>query len=173
MTHGFGVCDKNATAVINVSGVDNLSYFAHLFAFARGGVNYRLQTTGIFRILLSPNNDIDQTANQVFALIEQSGDGLSLAEVVYSANLVQQSINTSVEGFGEFTVPFYSSTYCYSIDPQYSVAVNKATNDFTLPDTQILIYPQQNLSEILCFRNAKSDFEFSYLSGPPLLLPIA
>jgi hypothetical protein len=173
MTHGFGVCDKNAAAVIKLSGVDNISYFAHLFAFARGGVNYRLQTTGQYRVLLSPNNDIDQTINQEFGLIEQSGNGLSLVETLYSANLVQQSINTSVEGYGEFTVPFYSSTYCYSVDPQYTVSVTKATNEFTLPDTQILIFPQQNLSEISCFRNAKSDYEFSYLSGPPLLLPIA
>lgn len=173
MTHAFGVSDKNAAGDVIVSGVDNLSYFAHLFTFARGGMNYRLQTTGNYRILLSSNNDIDQTVNQTFDLIEQSGDGLSLAETVRSANLVQQSINTSVEGFGEFNVPFYSSTYCYSIDPQYKIAVTKATTDFTLPDTQILIFPQSNLAEILCFRNSTSDFEFSYLSGPPLLLPIA
>jgi hypothetical protein len=170
MTHAFGSSDKNAAGTVEINGFDNLSYFAHLFAFARGGVNYRLQATGNYRVLLAPNNDINQTLNQSFPLVEQTGI-LSNADRIYSSNLVQQSINTSVEGFGEFTIPFYSSTYCYSVDPRNTVPVYKATTEFTLPDTQTLIFPMTNLSELVFFRNSTSDFEFSYLSGPPLLLP--
>nr|QRQ90168.1 MAG: hypothetical protein 2 [Riboviria sp.] len=173
LPHAFGICDKDAGGTIQISGTDNLSYFANFYTFARGGVNFRLQTTGApYRVLINPNNDIDQTANETFNLLEQSGDGISVAEEIYSSNLMQQSINTNVEGFGEFQIPFYSSTYCYSINPQYLIEINKAVTEFTHPDTHVLIFPQGNLTDIVAFRNAASDFEFSYLSGPPVLLKI-
>lgn len=173
MPHGIGICDKDAGGLVQIGGTDNISYYGNAFSFARGSVNFRLQTTGApYRVLIDPNNDIDQTANQSFNLLEQSGDGISSAEELYSSNLIQQSINTGVEGFGEFAVPFYSSTYCYSINPQYNVEIGKAVTDFTHPDTHTLIFPQGNLSDVIALRNAGPDFEFSYLSGPPLLLPI-
>jgi hypothetical protein len=173
LPHAFGICDKNVFGSVEINGTDNLSYFANFYTFARGGVNFRLQTTGSpYRVLISPNNDIDQTANQSFKLLEQSGNGLSIAEKVYSSNLIQQSINTSVEGFGEFNVPFYSSTYAYSVNPRNTIEISKAVADFTHPDTHTLIFLQGDVSDIVAFRNASNDFEFSYLSGPPILLRI-
>jgi len=171
--HAIGVLDRGPpplNPIQKLAGHDNLSYFAAFFTFARGTVNFRLQTTGgPYRVAIDPSNDIDQIENQVFDSLVTQGSTLNTNDRIFSSNLMQQSINTAVEGFGEFAVPFYSSTFCYSINPQNTITIAKSVEDFTHPDTQTLIIPGAQLTELILFRNAAPDFEMSYLSGPPLL----
>jgi len=172
MSHGIGISGKDANGLQLINGVDNISYFASLYAFARGGVNFRLVTTGApYRILMNPNNDISQTSTEVFDLVEQIGVP-TVQSNVRSANLMQQAINTSVEGFGEFAVPFLSSTFCYSISPSLTYEPTKDVVSHQLPDTHTLLDPQGNLSDVITYRNALPDFQMSFLTGPPLLLAI-
>jgi hypothetical protein len=172
--HAIGILNKNAATVQKISGYDNLSFFASFYTFARGTVNFRLQTTGgPYRVAIEPDNEINQTPSQVFNKLVTQGRPLTANNLVYSSNLMQQSINTNVEGFGEFAVPFYSSTFCYSINPQNTIEISKSVTDFTHPDTQTLIIPGAQLTDLVVFRNAAPDFEMSYLSGPPILHEIA
>lgn len=172
-THAIGVAQKDATNNVLYQGIDNLSYLASSYTFARGGINLRLVSTGApFVAMVDPGNDINQTATQTFNLAELSANPLSTVDTFKSSNLMQQAINTNVEGFGEVSVPFFSSSYCYSISPQLQYQPSKSVTDFTLPDTQSLIVPQGNLSKMEIYRAVTSDFELSYLSGPPLLISI-
>jgi len=115
---------------------------------------------------------VNQIASQGFTLAELSTIPLSTVDTFMSSNLMQQAINTNVEGFGEISVPFFSSSYCYSISPQLQYQPSKSVADFTLPDTQSMIVPQGNLSKMEIYRATTSDFELSYLTGPPLLISI-
>jgi len=173
-THAIGIAQKDASNNVVYQGIDNLSYLASAYTFARGGINLRLVSTGSpFVAMVDPGNDVNQTANQTFNLIELSATPISAVDTFKSSNLLQQAINTNVEGFGEISVPFFSSSYCYSISPQLQYQPSKSVTDFTLPDTQSMIVPQGNLSKMEIYRAATSDFELSYLSGPPLLISIA
>jgi len=172
-THAIGIAKKDAANNVVYQGIDNLSYLSSAYAFARGGINLRLVSTGApFVAMVDPGNDINQTTTQTFNLAELSASPLSTVDTFKSSNLMQQAINTSVEGFGEISVPFFSSSYCYSISPQLQYQPSKSVTDFTLPDTQSLIVPQGNLSKMEIYRATTSDFELSYLTGPPLLISI-
>lgn len=172
-THAIGVAKKDAANNVIYQGIDNLSYLSSAYAFARGGINLRLVSTGApFVAMVDPGNDINQTSTQIFNLAELSATPLSTVDTFKSSNLMQQAINTNVEGFGEISVPFFSSSYCYSISPQLQYQPSKSVTDFTLPDTQSLIVPQGNLSKMEIYRATTSDFELSYLTGPPLLISI-
>jgi len=173
MTHAIGIAKKDVSNNVIYQGFDNLSYLASAYAFARGGINLRLVSTGApFVAMVDPGNDVNQISTQGFNLAELSTIPLSTVDTFMSSNLMQQAINTSVEGFGEISVPFFSSSYCYSISPQLQYQPSKSVTDFTLPDTQSMIVPQGNLSKMEIYRAATSDFELSYLTGPPLLISI-
>jgi hypothetical protein len=172
-THAIGIAQKDASNNVLYQGIDNLSYLASSYTFARGGINLRLVSTGApFVAMVDPGNDINQTSTQTFDLAELSATPLSTVDTFKSSNLMQQAINTNVEGFGEISVPFFSSSYCYSVFPQLQYQPSKSVTDFTLPDTQSLIVPQGNLTKMEIYRAVTSDFELSYLSGPPLLISI-
>lgn len=173
MSHGIGKSAKNATSTVMADGLDNISYFGHFFGFARGGVNFRLQSIGDpYRLLVNTNNDFNGvSSSQEYDLISQVGDAnTTLVDRVRAANLMQHVVNPAVEGIGEFSVPFYSSTYCQGISPgiQYTPTTDIAS--FTLPDTHLVVQPSGVMSSLVLFRNANADYEFSYLTGPPLML---
>lgn len=171
MAHAFGTAQNDSSGNLQVAGFDNLSYFAHMYAFARGGVNFRMQATGSpYRIAVNNNNDINSTTSgQDYEILSQLGDALTTNEQVRLSNLMQHIINPTVEGVGEFSIPFYSSTFCYSVNPRREFDPTASISALTLPDTHTLIIPQGQLSEIQLYRNANPDFQFSYLTGPPLL----
>jgi len=172
--HAIGILDKNAASTQKIAAYDNISFFASFFTFARGTVNFRLQTTGgPYRVAVDPDNDIDQAVGDLFPSLLTQGKPLTVNDSIISSNLMQQSINTNVEGFGEFAIPFYSSTFCYSINPQNIINISESVTNFTHPDTQTEIFPGAQLTPLIVFRNAAPDFEMSYLSGPPLLHQIA
>jgi len=171
MAHAFGTSREDSTGTLQVTGLDNLSYFASMYAFARGGVNFRMQATGApYKVLVNTNNDlIVPSSSDEYSIFEQVDDDLTSSEKVRAANLMQHVINPAVEGVGEFSIPFYSSTFCYSVNPRFLYDPSKSVSLLTLPDTHTLIIPQDQLSNIQLYRNANPDFQFSYLTGPPLL----
>ncbi|APG76814.1 hypothetical protein 2 [Beihai picorna-like virus 75] len=173
MTHAFGTAARTAQGVNKADGLDNLSYLAHFYAFSRGGVNFRLQTNGsTYRVIVNTNNDYNVVStNQFYDLVEQLGDANSTTlDQVRASNLMQHIVNPSVEGIGEVAIPFYSSSYCQGINPELSVRPVVDVANFTIPDTHMVVEPAGLLSEMYVFRNAGADFQFSYLTGPPLLL---
>jgi hypothetical protein len=171
MAHAFGTSRNDSKGNLMVSGFDNLSYFASMYAFARGGVNFRMQATGApYRIMVNTNNDlIVPKSGHEYSIFEEIGEDLTSSEQVRLSNLMQHIINPEVEGVGEFSIPFYSSTFCYSVYPRITFDPSTDVADLTLPDTHTIILPQDKLSKIQLYRNANPDFQFSYLTGPPLL----
>ena len=85
-----------------------------------------------------------------------------------TANLAQ-IVKPSLEGFGEVSIPFYSDSFMYYVNPSSSYSVKENVNNMQLPFTGLTVVPQGDFNSLSIYRNAMSDFEFSYLIGTPLI----
>lgn len=172
-THAFGVAALDSNNNLILDGIDNLSYFSSLYSFARGGINLRLVNTGgPYGVSVIPDNDVNQTSTEKFTVFSTNLNPLTPNDVRKIQSTITQSINPSVEGYGDFTIPFYSSTYCQSIDSDLTFNPNSLNTNFMLPNTQAIITPYGAMGSAVLYRAAQADYQFSYLSGPPLLIAI-
>lgn len=169
--HFMGVASLDANENATYTSSDNLSYFSSLYAFFRGGINTRMSLEGdSFTVIMDPSNSInsqDKTTGVTSGTAFTNLDNLKLS------NTMSQVIVPNVEGMGEFTTPFYANTFCSYVAPQASVDLSDAVSNFQLPQTNLIVNPKTSLgpNAFSVFRAATSDFQFSYLTGPPILYP--
>lgn len=171
--HYFGCAYYVDNDNVNYTTSDNLSYFASVFAFYRGSINTRLTLEDAsYTVILDPTNAIDTLAKTTGA---DGGTPLTPITRLLASNTMNQVIVPNVEGMGEFTTPYYSNTFHMYVSPQGEMDVLDARNNFQLPLTNSLIIPRPDASprNFAIYRAAGKDFQFSYLTGPPILYPFS
>nr|UZT54507.1 MAG: capsid protein [flactilig virus 4] len=169
--HMFSTVAKDSTGTLRQSSLDNLSYFASIYAFARGGVDIKILSEGSYEVVVDPTYSVNTPNTEAFEPVDTSTEEVTELDILKLNNLMTQAINTSVEGFGEVSIPFYSNSYVQSVSPSITTLPGKASDDFQLPLTQLLISPF-NASNFKIYRSVNPDYELSYLTGPPLLYPL-
>lgn len=170
--HSIGVVRKDEANNNIVSAADMYSYYASLYAFARGGINLRLVTSPDFayNVILDPDSDVltsGETAAAGF-LPTATSSTQSLQQQVS----IQQVVKPSLEGFGEVSVPFYSDTYMYYVNPVTSQQPKVSASQMQLPYTTLDLRPLGQFTTFNIFRAACTDVEFSYLTGPPRVVSL-
>lgn len=155
--------------------MDNLSYFAAIYTFARGGVGLRMITGNEnYKFIVDPNLRINLNGSEKLTPAQISTIPWTTQDTTWTSNDITHAINPSVEGFGEITIPFYSQTYCQAYDMQ--VATNPYDDNLNLrqPKTHLIVYPYtEPANPWSAFRHACADFEFSMLSGAPAMVDTA
>uniref|UniRef100_A0AB38ZK76 Dicistrovirus capsid-polyprotein C-terminal domain-containing protein n=1 Tax=Crocidura shantungensis ribovirus 14 TaxID=3139534 RepID=A0AB38ZK76_9VIRU len=155
--------------------MDNLSYFASIYTFARGGVGLRMITGDEnYKFIVDPNLRINLNGAEKLTPAQISTIPWTSQDTTWVSNDITHAINPSVEGFGEVTIPFYSQTYCQAYDMQ--IATNPYDDNVNLrqPKTHLIVYPYTTPTHPWsAFRHACADFEFSMLSGAPAMVDTA
>lgn len=170
--HSIGVVRKDASNNNIVSAADMYSYYASLFAFARGGVNLRLVTSPDFayNVILDPDSDtLTATETAVAGFLPTA---TSATQSLQQQVSIQQVVKPSLEGFGEITIPFYSDTYMYYVNPVISQQPKVSASQMQLPYTTLDLRPLGQFTTCNIFRAACTDVEFSYLTGPPRVISL-
>lgn len=149
---------------------DILSYYASVYAFARGGINLRFVSAPDFGYILSLSGDnFFSTASASTGIVHQNVDAISDAYSRALGGSLQQVIKPNIEGYGEITIPFYSDTYMYYVSPSVTMDTTAAMSELRLPYTTCLLQLLGDLTNLAIYRAASSDFELSFLTGPPVL----
>lgn len=170
LPHMFGNVQVDTDGFIHQNACDLLSYYANSYAFARGGINLRVVSAPDFyyNVILDPDSNFYPAATKFGAVVQQTAPPTT-TQIFQLNNPLQQVVKPSTEGFGEISVPFYSDTFMYSVSPTQALIPNQSNSDLTLPYTQLVINPNGAFTQFNVYRAACSDFEFSYLNGPPIL----
>lgn len=170
--HMIGVSRKDASSKQHYGPTDMLSYYANLFAFARGGVNLRIASSPdyAYTVILDPDSTTLSSADTDPLGQVASATGSALIRK-QSVN-IQQVIKPSLEGYGEWSVPFYSDTYMYYVNPVLSQSPSLAARNMQCPNTTTIVRPNGAFSQFAAYRAACKDFEFSYLTGAPRISAI-
>jgi hypothetical protein len=171
--HMIGDFQRDDDGLLHQNACDLISYYASTYAFARGGINLRIVTAPDFywNTILDPDSTFFDTASSVGA-VAQNTVPPTARQIFQLNNPLQQVVKPSLEGFGEVSVPFYSDTFMYSINPSQIAEPPIDNQQLQLPYSQLALLPNGAYSQFQVFRAACSDFEFSYLTGPPKLFPI-
>jgi len=173
LPHMIGDVRKDDDGLIHQNACDLISYYASSYAFARGGINLRVVTAPDFywNTVLDPDSVFFPAATTVGA-VAQNAVAPTAGQIFQLNNPLQQVVKPSLEGFGEVSVPFYSDTFMYSINPAQGSEPSVDNQQLQLPYTQLALVPNGAYAQFQVFRAACSDFEFSYLTGPPKLYPV-
>lgn len=143
---------------------DSLSYFSSIYAFYRGSVDIRIYSSADSYIVQINPNDIGTNGNKNRASEIVSYD------ISSTPSLITQAVRTSVEGYGEFHIPYYAQSYCSSIVNKGLMVVKDEVDNLTLPETTMTIIPNGTVESIQLFRSGGTDFEMFYLCGTPILV---
>lgn len=172
--HMIGSVQKDTDGLIHQNACDLISYYASSYAFARGGINLRIITAPDYywNTVLDPDSTFFVPAASVGA-VAQVATAPTPSQIFQLNNPLQQIVKPSLEGFGEVSVPFYSDTFMYSINPTQISEPAVDNQQLQLPYSQLVLQPNGVYTVFQVFRAACSDFEFSYLTGPPKLYPVA
>lgn len=167
--HMFGLTQG---AFTSSNAQDILSYYAISYAFARGGINLRFLSAPDFSFIYTLSGDnFYSTASADTGIVHQNGGTSSAAYRRSLGGALQQVIKPDLEGYGEISVPFYSDSYMYYVSPSVAMDTSVAMSELRLPYTTCLIELLGDLTNFVIYRAASSDFEFSFLTGPPILFP--
>ncbi len=170
--HMIGIARKNASSVQLYGPTDMISYYANLFAFARGGINLRIASSPdyAYSVILDPDSntlssiDIDALGQ----VASPTGSALIRGQSVS----IQQVVKPSLEGYGEWSVPFYSDTFMYYVNPVLTQSPSVAALNMQCPYTTTIVRPNGAYTQFNAYRAACDDFEFSYLTGTPRITQI-
>lgn len=167
--HMIGVARKDVLA-LNYGPTDMISYYANLYAFARGGVNLRIASSPdhAYTVILDPDSKTLSSVD-TDALGEIDSPTGSALRRRQSVN-IQQVIKPSLEGYGEWSVPFYSDTFMYYINPVHTQSPSVSALNMQCPYTTTIVRPTGAFSQFAAYRAACKDFEFSYLTGAPRII---
>jgi hypothetical protein len=89
--------------------MDNLSYFASIYTFARGGVGLRMITGDErYKFIVDPSLTLNLPTTTKITPAQIAETDWTLTDTELSSNDIVHAINPAVEGFGEITIPFYS-----------------------------------------------------------------
>lgn len=166
--HMFGLVQGSFT---DSNALDILSYYASSYSFARGGINLRFLSAPDFSFLftLSGDNFYSTSASDT-GIVHQNGGATTQAYRRSLGGALQQVIKPDLEGYGEISIPFYSDSYMYYISPSVTMDTTSAMTELRLPYTTCLLELLGDLTNLVIYRAASSDFEMSFLNGPPVLL---
>lgn len=170
--HMIGVARKDSSSVQHYGPTDMLSYYANLFAFARGGVNLRIASSPdyAYTVILDPDSTTLSSVDTDPLGQVASATGSALIRK-QSVN-IQQVIKPSLEGYGEWSVPFYSDTFMYYVNPVLTQSPSLSALNMQCPYTTTIVRPNGAFSQFAAYRAACKDFEFSYLTGAPRISAI-
>lgn len=170
--HMIGVARKNASSVQLYGPTDMISYYANLFAFARGGINIRIASSPdyAYSVILDPDSNTLSSidTDPLGQVASPSGSALIRGQSVS----IQQVVKPSLEGYGEWSVPFYSDTFMYYINPVLTQSPSVAALNMQCPYTTTVVRPNGAYTQFNAYRAACNDFEFSYLTGAPRISQI-
>lgn len=165
--HMIGVARKDNTSFQRYGPTDMISYYANLYAFARGGVNLRIASSPdhAYTVILDPDA---KTLSSVDTAPLGEVDDITSKDLIraQSAN-IQQVIKPSLEGYGEWSVPFYSDTFMYYINPVHTQSPSLSALNMQCPYTTTIVRTNGAFTQFAAYRAACKDFEFSYLTGAP------
>lgn len=166
--HMFGLVQGSFT---DSNALDILSYYASSYSFARGGINLRFLSAPDFSFLFTLSGDnFYSTSADGSGIVHQNGGATTQAYRRSLGGALQQVIKPDLEGYGEISIPFYSDSYMYYISPSVSMDTTAAMTELRLPYTTCLLELLGDLTNLVIYRAASSDFEMSFLNGPPVLL---
>lgn len=170
--HQIGIVKIGEDDLPVQNACDLLSYYASTYAFARGGINLRIVCAPDFYFNVVLDSDSTFFPGSGIGAVAQNTTPITAVQQFQLNNPLQQVIKPSLEGFGEISVPFYSDTFMYSINPVAVSTPSMENQTLQLPYSQLALVPNGVYTHFRVFRAACSDFEFSYLTGPPKLFPI-
>lgn len=128
---------------------DNLSYYASLYTFSRGGVGLRIVNDGTpYACIVDPTQLLDLGRNYKFPPAGLSDSDWNQQDTYLTNNYITQIVNPQVEGFGEISIPFYSTSYCSSVNLEPTL--NPANENLNLqqPKTHLVIVPYSSSSSV-------------------------
>lgn len=170
--HMIGIARKNASSTQQYGPTDMISYYANLFAFARGGINIRIASSPdyAYSVILDPDSNTLSSidTNSLGQVASATGSALLRKQHVS----IQQVIKPSLEGYGEWSVPFYSDTFMYYVNPVLTQSPSVAALNMQCPYTTTIVRPNGAFAQFNAYRAACNDFEFSYLTGAPRISAI-
>jgi len=133
----------------------------------------RLVTDGDgYSVIVDPSSVLNRPAGTKMPPLATVTGAWTDVDTRWSYNFITQAINPSVEGYGEFNIPFYSPSYCYAYDMQATPDLSIDVLQLQQPPTHTVVVPfpgDEGTSAWTAYRHASHDFEFSVLSGPPLV----
>lgn len=138
------------------SSMGYLDYFAHLYAFYRGGVNIKLipSTSGVATILFNQNVSSDYP-------LQSSITGA--VTFPSTTGMIKQPILTTLEGVIDLSIPYYSKFHMCPVTDRSVTFVNLQLG--LQPAGMILV---QGLSgSVDLYRGATDAFQFGFLIGAP------
>lgn len=154
--------------------LDNLSYFASIYTFARGGVGIRLLTQEQpYSVIADPSLSINLLSTDKLTPAQVAKTDWTDNDTYWISNEMTHAINPQVEGFGEFLIPFYSQTYCQAYDMRSETNPYVDNSVLQQPKTHLIVVPYQDPPDDAiweAYRHASHDFEFSMLSGAPIMV---
>lgn len=170
--HMIGVARKNASSVQLYGPTDMISYYANLFAFARGGINIRITSSPdyAYSVILDPDSNTLSSidTDSLGQVASPTGSALQRKQSVS----IQQVVKPSLEGYGEWSVPFYSDTFMYYVNPVLTQSPSLSALNMQCPYTTTIVRPNGAFAQFTAYRAACKDFEFSYLTGAPRISAI-
>lgn len=161
--HTFPFSYFDAESSPHIPTYDTLTYFSSLYTFYRGGMNFRFDTSEEpYAVSLNP---------ELTGIVDTTRGAAEITQSVYPScsSLITQLVAPKVEGFGEIHIPYYAQSFCTSITGKANFTPTTEISQLTMPETALTIQPLGEMTRLDFFRAAGTDFEFSYLSGPPLL----
>ncbi|APG78450.1 hypothetical protein 2 [Wuhan millipede virus 3] len=160
--HCMGVAKWDDNNNLYANSFDILTYLSSLYTFQRGGVNIKIiNALEDYAIALNPEQSYVNKAAERVTLTNTSKANMSSAII--------QEVRPLVEGYGEIHVPFYSNSYCTSINNASLFTPLDEVNNLCMPATAITLIANGPVPQIQFYRSASPDFEFSYLCGTPLI----
>jgi len=165
--HMIGVARKDSSSTQLYGPTDGISYWANLFAFARGGVNTRVASSPDFAYTVILDPDSTTLSSIDTEPLGQVASATSSALQRKQSVNIQQVIKPALEGYGEWSTPFYSDTFMYYVNPVIAQSPSLSALNMQCPYTTTIVRPKGAYSQFSVYRAACKDFEFSYLTGPP------
>lgn len=170
--HMIGVARKNASSTQLYGPTDMISYYANLFAFARGGINIRIASSPDFAYSVILDPDSNTLSSVDTDSLGQMASPTGSALIRQQSVSIQQVVKPSLEGYGEWSVPFYSDTFMYYVNPVLTQSPSVAALNMQCPYTTTIVRPNGAFTQFNAYRAACNDFEFSYLTGAPRIASI-
>jgi len=141
-----------------------LDFFAHIYAFYRGGVNikfYTEQKSDAWRIYYRPSNNADRISQSSIVSFPPTSN-LETLNTCPTVQIVPQNL----EGAVDLHVPYYSAFHMCPVSDLSDSATNQNLGIFPNGIFEIQGVSTTSTSTRL-YRSATDSFQFGYLLGPP------
>jgi hypothetical protein len=146
-----------AKAVDSTTNMTYLDYFAHIYAFYRGGVNIKIlpKDSKLLFVSYRCNDLIDQTHPDDIVTLNSTAPERYMRTV--------QPVYTNLEGAVDLHIPYYSMFHMCPVTNLKQTLTNQALG--IRPNGIFAVSGLRQGTTI--FRSATDSFQFGYLIGPP------